>query len=80
PPLTLRAFTITALGGLGSIPGALVGGLLLGIIETMIATFVPKVGTNLAIVASFSILVLILITRPQGLLKGLRPMEMEEGT
>ncbi len=79
-PLTLRAFTITALGGLGSIPGALVGGLLLGITETMIATFVPRVGTNLAIVASFSILVIILITRPQGLMQGLRPMDMEEGT
>ncbi len=80
PPFTLRAFTITALGGLGSIPGALVGGLVLGITETMIATFVPRIGTNLAIVASFSILVFILITRPQGLLSGLRPMEMEEGT
>ncbi len=80
PPLTLRAFTITALGGLGSIPGALVGGLVLGIIETMIATFVPGIGTNLAIVASFSILVIILITRPQGLLSGLRPMEAAEGT
>lgn len=79
PPLTLRAFTITALGGLGSIPGALLGGLILGITETMIATFVPRVGTNLAIVASFAILVIILITRPQGLLSGLRPMQMEEG-
>lgn len=77
PPLTLRAFTITALGGLGSIPGALLGGLVLGVTETMIATFVPRVGTNLAIVASFSILVLILITRPQGLLSGLRPMQQE---
>ncbi len=78
PPLTLRAFTITALGGLGSIPGALLGGLILGITETMIATFVPRVGTNLAIVATFSILVFILIVRPQGLLSGLRPMQ-EEG-
>jgi len=80
PPLTLRAFTITALGGLGSIPGALLGGLILGVTESMIATFVPRIGTNLAIVASFSILVFILITRPQGLLSGLRPMEMEDGT
>ena len=80
PPLTLRAFTITALGGLGSIPGALLGGLILGITETMIATFVPRVGTNLAIVASFAILVIILITRPQGLMSGLRPFAMEEGT
>ncbi len=79
PPLTLRAFTITALGGLGSIPGALLGGLILGITETMIATFVPRVGTNLAIIASFLILVIVLVARPQGLLQGLRPMQ-EEGT
>jgi len=46
----------------------------------MIATFVPRVGTNLAIVASFSILVFILIVRPQGLLQGLRPLDMEEGS
>jgi branched-chain amino acid transport system permease protein len=77
PPLTLRAFTITALGGLGSIPGAVLGGIILGVTETMIATFVPGIGTNLAIVASFSILVFILITRPQGLLMGLRPMQQE---
>lgn len=80
PPLTLRAFTISALGGLGSVPGALVGGLVLGITETMIATFVPRVGTNLAIVASFTILVVILVTRPQGLLSGLRPTQQEGAT
>ncbi len=77
PPLTLRAFTITALGGLGSIPGALLGGLILGVTETMIATFVPRVGTNIAIIASFLILVIVLIVRPQGLLQGLRPMQEE---
>jgi hypothetical protein len=46
----------------------------------MIATFVPMIGTNLAIVASFSILVIILITRPQGILSGLRPMQPQEVT
>ena len=74
-PLTLRAFTITALAGLGSIPGALMGGVVLGIVESMIGVYVPGIGTNLAIIASFVLLVVILVTRPQGLFGGLRPHE-----
>jgi branched-chain amino acid transport system permease protein len=74
-PLTLRAFTITALAGLGSIPGALFGGIVLGIVESMIGVYVSGIGTNLAIIASFVLLVVILITRPQGLFGGLRPIE-----
>jgi len=74
-PLTLRAFTITALAGLGSIPGALFGGIVLGIVESMIGIYVSGIGTNLAIIASFVLLVVILITRPQGLFGGLRPIE-----
>ncbi|HEX6386151.1 MAG TPA: branched-chain amino acid ABC transporter permease [Anaerolineae bacterium] len=73
PPLTLRAFAITAMAGLGSVPGALIGGVVLGLIEVFIATYVPGVGTNLGIVASFVLLVLVLVTRPQGLLGGLKP-------
>lgn len=68
--LTLKAFAITALAGLGSIPGALMGGLMLGLIEVFIATFVPGVGTNLGIVSSYVILVIVLIVRPQGLFGG----------
>lgn len=75
PPLTLRAFAITAMAGLGSIPGALVGGMVLGLIEVFIATYVPGIGTNLGIVASFVLLVVVLVTRPQGLFGGLRPVE-----
>jgi len=75
PPLTLRAFTITALAGLGSIPGALFGGIVLGVVESMIGVYVSGIGTNLAIIASFALLVIILITRPQGLFGGLRPID-----
>jgi len=71
--LTLKAFAITALAGLGSIPGALMGGLLLGLIEVFIATFVPGVGTNLGIISSYVILVIVLVVRPQGLFGGLQP-------
>lgn len=75
PPFTLKAFTITALGGLGRVPGALIGGLILGIAEVMIARFVPGVGTNLGVAISFVLLVIVLIVRPQGILQGLRPLD-----
>ncbi len=73
PPLTLRAFAITAFAGLGSIHGALFGGLLLGLVEAFVGTYVRGVGTNMAIIAAFVLLVVVLITRPQGLFGGLRP-------
>ncbi len=73
PPLTLKAFAITAMSGLGSIPGALMGGMVLGLVEVFIGTYVPNIGTNLGIVSSFIILVVVLITRPQGLFGGLKP-------
>lgn len=72
-PLTLKAFAITAMAGLGSIPGALMGGIVLGLVEVLIATFVPGIGTNLGIISSFVILVVVLVTRPQGLFGGLKP-------
>ena len=73
PPLTLRAFAITAMSGLGSIPGALMAGIVLGLVEVFIATYVPGIGTNLGIISSFVLLVLVLVTRPQGLFGGLKP-------
>lgn len=72
PPLTLKAFAITAMAGLGNVPGALMAGIVLGLIEVTIATYIPGVGTNLGIVSSFVILVLVLVTRPQGLFGGLK--------
>ena len=73
PPLTLKAFAITAMSGLGSIPGALLGGIVLGLVEIFIGTYVPGVGTNLGVVSSFVLLVVVLVTRPQGLFGGLKP-------
>ena len=72
PPLTLKAFAITAMSGLGSIPGALLGGIVLGLVEVYIATYVPGIGTNLGVVSSFVLLVIVLVTRPQGLFGGLQ--------
>ena len=75
PPLTLKAFAITAMAGLGSIRGALGGAMVLGLIEAGLAIYVEGVGTNLAVVASFVILVAALVLRPQGLFGGLRPVD-----
>jgi branched-chain amino acid transport system permease protein len=74
--LTLKAFAITAMSGLGSIPGALLGGIVLGLIETFVATYVPGIGTNLGIISSYVILVAVLVIRPQGLFGGLKPVEV----
>ena len=60
-----RAFVITVLGGLGSIPGALLGGIVLGLAESF-ATVTVGIGWSEAV--SFTLLVVILIVRPQGLL------------
>jgi branched-chain amino acid transport system permease protein len=73
PPLTLKAFAITAMSGLGSIPGALIGGIVLGLVEVFLGTYIPGVGTNVGIVSSFVLLVVVLVTRPQGLMGGLKP-------
>lgn len=73
PPLTLKAFAITAMAGLGSIHGALFGGIILGLVEVLIATYVPGIGTNLGVISSFVLLVVVLVTRPQGLFGGLKP-------
>ena len=78
PPFTLKAVAITALGGLGRIPGALMGGIILGIAEIFVATYVQGIGTNLGVATSFVLLVLILVVRPQGLLGGLRPLDAED--
>ncbi|HSG41956.1 MAG TPA: branched-chain amino acid ABC transporter permease [Anaerolineales bacterium] len=69
---TLKAFAITAMSGLGNIPGALMGGMVLGLVENLLATFVPGVGSNIGIISSFVLLVFVLVTRPQGLFGGLK--------
>ncbi len=61
----VKAFTAAVLGGIGSLPGAMLGGIILGIAE---AQFSGVVNTDYKDVFSFSLLVLILIFRPQGLL------------
>lgn len=61
----IKAFTAAVLGGIGSLPGAMLGGLILGVAE---ALFSGMVNSDYKDVFSFSLLVVILIFRPQGLL------------
>ena len=61
----LIAFEVVVLGGIGSLPGAMLGGLILGVAE---AQFSGMVNSDYKDVFSFGLLVLILIFRPQGLL------------
>ncbi len=61
----IKAFTAAVLGGIGSLPGAMLGGLMLGVAE---AQFSGMVNTDYKDVFAFSLLVMILIFRPQGLL------------
>jgi branched-chain amino acid transport system permease protein len=61
----LKAFTAVILGGIGNIPGAMIGGLLLGIIEALFEGFVSGAWKNVFV---FLILIIILIVRPTGIL------------
>ena len=61
----VKAFTAAVLGGIGSIPGAMLGGVLLGLTETFASAFLP---TEYKDVVAFSLLVLVLLFRPTGLL------------
>ncbi len=61
----VKAFTAAVLGGIGSLPGAVLGGLLIGIIETLWGEYVSFAYKD---VAAFSILAIVMIFLPQGLL------------
>src|SRR5215468_8371409 len=69
----LKAFTAAVLGGIGNIPGAMIGGLVLGMLEAFAASYLSLLtggsfGAEYKDIFAFSILILILIFRPKGLL------------
>jgi len=61
----LKAFTAAVVGGIGSIPGAMLGGLLIGIAESMVTGYISSTYTNLIV---FGILIVMMLVRPTGLL------------
>lgn len=69
----IKAFTAAVLGGIGNIPGAMVGGMLLGLLEAFAASYLSLItdgafGAEYKDVVAFLMLILILIFRPKGLL------------
>lgn len=63
----LKSFVIVIFGGLGSVPGAIVGGLLIGLIETFTGTYISYAFKD---VFTFLIMIFVLLFRPNGLLGG----------
>jgi branched-chain amino acid transport system permease protein len=63
--LGLKAFSAAVLGGIGNIPGAMLGGLLLGVAESFITGYISSTYTNLFV---FALLIVVMLVRPSGLL------------
>jgi len=61
----LKAFTAAVVGGIGSIPGAMLGGLLIGLAESFITGYISSTYTNLLV---FVLLIAVMLVRPSGLL------------
>jgi branched-chain amino acid transport system permease protein len=61
----LKAFTAAVLGGIGNIPGAMVGGRLLGVLEALGAAYIS---TSWKDAIAFCVLIAVLIVRPTGIL------------
>jgi branched-chain amino acid transport system permease protein len=68
----LRAFTSAVLGGIGSIPGAVVGGIFIGLTQSLGGQLVGVKWTDVII---FSILIIVMVFRPSGLLGARRPQK-----
>jgi branched-chain amino acid transport system permease protein len=71
--LGLKAFTAAVLGGIGNVAGAVVGGLLLGVIESLAAGYIGDItggvlGSNYRDVFAFLVLILVLVLRPSGIM------------
>lgn len=64
-PLAVKSFIVVVLGGLGSIQGALIGGLLLGVVESVTAQFVTATSS---VIFSFLLFIIVLFTRPKGIM------------
>ena len=71
--LGLKAFTAAVLGGIGNVAGAMVGGLLLGVIESLASGYIGDLtggvlGSNYRDIFAFLVLVMVLVLRPSGLM------------
>jgi len=62
----LKAFTAAVLGGIGSVPGAFVGSLLMGTVDVMVVSFLP-LGSRLRDLFAFLILIIVFLVKPTGI-------------
>jgi branched-chain amino acid transport system permease protein len=73
--VSLRAFPAIILGGLDSPPGAVVGGITIGLVEVMASAYAPGwLGSDFSAVAPYVVMILVLLIKPYGLF-GARPVE-----
>ena len=72
----LKAFVAAVLGGIGSIPGAVVGGLLMGLSETLVKGYLPSAYTGYADAVAVVVLIVILLVRPTGLFGRVSPQKV----
>mgnify|MGYP000870971388 CR=1 FL=1 len=61
----LKAFVAAVFGGIGIIPGALIGGITIGVVETMVSGYASSLYKD---AVAFAILILVLLIKPSGLL------------
>lgn len=59
----VEAFVVTVIGGMGSLPGAIVAGLVVGLVVSITSLFAPEMAT----VSMFALMALVLLLRPRGL-------------
>jgi branched-chain amino acid transport system permease protein len=62
--ITNKAYVAAVIGGIGSLPGAVIGGILLGVVESLVSVYVS---TAFRDVFSFTFLIVLLLFRPSGL-------------
>src|SRR5207248_10667306 len=61
----LKAFTAAVVGGIGSIPGAMLGGLVIGVAESFVTGYISSTYSNLIV---FGVLIVVMLIQPSGLL------------
>jgi branched-chain amino acid transport system permease protein len=69
----IYSFAAATLGGLDSLPGAVVGGLLIGLAETMIGGYIDPIGSDLALGGALIVIVVVLFVKPTGLFGSRKP-------
>jgi branched-chain amino acid transport system permease protein len=75
PYIGIKGLIVALFGGLDSLPGALVAGLILGVLENLFAGYLdPLVGGGLKDVAAYALLLIVLLVKPYGLF-GLKRIE-----